>query len=85
MIRALVDEGLLFLAPFAVFALVLLLRRRQVLHGPSWAPNVVWLAMAGLALVLASFLYAGLLERRPTTGFVPTHVENGRVVPGQFK
>ena len=85
MIRVFLDEGLIFIAPFAVFALVLLLRRQQVLHGPSWAPNVVWLAIAGLGLVLASFLYAGLLEHRPISGFVPTHIENGRVVPGEFK
>lgn len=85
MIRAVLDEGLIFIAPFVVFAIVLLLRREQVLHAPSWTPNVIWLAMAGLGLVLASFLYAGLFEARPQTGFEPTHVENGQVVPGRFR
>lgn len=85
MIRAVLDEGFIFLAPFVVFALVLLLRRQQILHAPSWTPNVVWLSLAGLVLVLGSFLYAGFLEPRPTTGFEPTHMENGRVVPGRFR
>lgn len=85
MIRAVFDEGAIFLAPFVLFAIVLMLRREQVLHLPSWTPNVVWLAICGLVLVLASFLLTGFFERRPLSGFEPTHIENGQVVPGRFR
>lgn len=85
MIRVILEEGGIFLAPFVLFAVVLLLRRQQILHLPSWSPNIVWLAMAGLVLVLASFLDAGFFEPRPMSGFEPTHVENGQVVPGRFR
>ena len=84
MIRAFLEEGLLFLAPFACFALVLLAMRRNLLHPQSWSGPGPWLGMAGLLLVLASFVYAGLFGERHTGSFEPTHVENGRVVPGRF-
>ena len=84
MIRALVEELGLFLIPFAAFALVLVATRRRLLHPEHWSRSSTWLAMAGLALVFASFLYAGL-EPRPMSGFEPTHLEGGRVVPGRFR
>ncbi|MDB5559465.1 MAG: putative rane protein [Enterovirga sp.] len=84
MIRVILTEGLLFLLPFAAFALLLLLQRRRVLDIEHWSGPVVWLAMAGLALVLASFLYKGFLADRPEGGFEPTHMENGQLVPGRF-
>jgi hypothetical protein len=55
-----------------------------VLDIEHWSGPVVWLAMAGLALVLASFLYKGFLADRPEGGFEPTHMENGQLVPGRF-
>lgn len=83
MIRALIDEMGLFLIPFAVFAFVLVVTRRKLFHLDHWSRSSTWLAIAGLALVFASFLYAGL-EPRPMSGFEPTHLEGGRVVPGRF-
>lgn len=85
MIRALIEGILLFLLPFAGFAVLLFLQRRRVLHLQAWSSTSAWLAMAGLILVLASFVATGLLADRPQAGFEPTHMENGRVVPGRFR
>lgn len=83
MIRSLVDELGLFLIPFAVYAVLLIATRRKLLHLDTWSRSSTWLAIAGLAIVFASFLYAGL-EQRPMSGFEPTHMQDGRVVPGRF-
>lgn len=84
MIRALVDELGLFLIPFAVYAVMLVATRRKLLHLDTWSRSSTWLAIAGLALAFVSFLYAGVASR-PMSGFEPTHLENGRVVPGRFR
>lgn len=83
MIRALIDELGLFLIPFAAFAVLLIVTRRKLLHRGTWSRSSTWLAIAGLVLVFASFLYAGL-EPRPMSGFEPTHMQGGRIVPGRF-
>ena len=85
MIRLVAAEGLLLLLPFGVFAGLLLLQRRRVLAIESWSAHAVSLATIGLGLFLASFLYKGLIAERPMTGFQPTHMENGQVVPGRFR
>ncbi|MCB8821616.1 DUF6111 family protein [Microvirga rosea] len=85
MTRAFLDELLLFLLPFAVFALYLVILRRNPLAWASWNAHVSWVGIAGLILVIASLVLGGLLAERHTGAFVPTHMENGRVVPGQFK
>ena len=85
MTRAIIQEALLFLLPFAAFALYLVVLRRNPLAWSSWSAHVSWVAIAGLAVVIASLVLGGLLAERHTGAFVPTHVENGRVVPGQFK
>lgn len=84
MTRALAESALLFLMPFAAFALLLLLQRRDVLHLEHWSRGGTWLAAAGLILVIAAFLLRGFLADRPEAGFEPTHIENGRLVPGRF-
>ena len=85
MTRAIIQELLLFLLPFIAFAAYLLIRRRNPLAWSSWSAQSVWLTIAGLAIVVVSLLTAGLVAPRHTGDFVPTHLENGRVVPGQFK
>ena len=85
MVRVLLTEGLLFLLPFAAFAMLLVLQRRRVLDIEHWSKATVWLVMAGCVFVLASFLYKGFFAERPESGFEPTHMENGRLVPGRFK
>ncbi|HEY8566233.1 MAG TPA: DUF6111 family protein [Beijerinckiaceae bacterium] len=85
MSRVIFEEAVLFLAPFLLFGLYLVLRRRNPFHGSEWEGKVGWLLIAGLAIVVTSLLLTGIFAGRSTGQFVPTHIENGRVVPGQFR
>lgn len=85
MIRAVAAEVILFLLPFVLFALFLVLRRRNPLRWEAWSDQAVYLVGAGLVLAIASLLYAGVAGERRSGSFEPTHIENGRVVPGRFQ
>ena len=85
MTRAVVQELLLFLLPFVLFAIYLIILRRNPLVWSHWSSQSVWLTIAGLAIVVVSLVAAGLMADRQTGAFEPTHLENGQVVPGRFK
>jgi hypothetical protein len=85
MTRAIIQELVLFLLPFVAFALYLVVRRRNPLLWSSWSAESVRLVIAGLTCVVISLLVAGILAERQTGTYVPSHMENGRIVPGQFK
>lgn len=85
MIRALVEEGLLFLLPFAVFALYLVARRRNPFDWDHWTDRTAWLVIAGLGIAVGSLLYAGIASERRNDGYRPPHLENGQLVPGAFR
>ncbi len=84
MLRTLIEEFLLFVLPFCLFAGYLVVRRRNPFDVEHWSGHLFWLSVVGLLLGIASFIYAGLVAPRHTGAFVPPHVENGRLVPGQF-
>jgi hypothetical protein len=85
MIRVIFTRILLFLLPFALYAIYLFLLR--------WRPNVArpatpWTALfiAGLALVVLSFVVLGLTEGESTQGvYIPPHAVNGKVIPGHVE
>jgi Family of unknown function (DUF6111) len=85
MLRAIIEEALLFLIPFALFALYLVLRKRNPFHLSHWSDQAFWLVLTGLIFAGAALLYTGLTAERHKGAFDPTHIENGRVVPGQFR
>ncbi|GGC80638.1 DUF6111 family protein [Chelatococcus reniformis] len=85
MSRALFEELMLFLIPFAAFALYLAVRRRNPLTREPWRGHVPWLALVGLGFAIGSLVLTGLLEPRRSGSYVPPHVENGKLVPGQFQ
>ena len=85
MIRAFLGEALLFLVPFAFFALFLVIQRRNPLIWSHWSGPSFYLLAAGLGLIVASLVYGGITADRREGPFVPTHMENGRVVPGRFQ
>jgi len=85
MIRAFSEELLLFLIPFALFAAYLVARRRRILSWASWSDQSLWLVISGLALVILTLLVTGITADRQTGAFRPSHVENGRIVPGEFR
>jgi hypothetical protein len=85
MIRIVLTRLALILLPFALNGLYLLLLR--------WRPNAVrpqtpWtpLFIAGLSLVILSFLVLGLTEGDSTKGvYIPPHVVDGKIVPGHIE
>ena len=85
MTRAVIQGLVLFLLPFVLFAVYLVVRRRNPLLWSHWSDQSLWLTIAGLGFVVISLLATGLLVERQTGTYVPTHVENGRVVPGHFE
>lgn len=87
MLRPLLTELVLFLAPFAGYALFLWATRAGVLHPDSWSWAILgWLSAAALALMIGSFiLIAQFTGAPPGSTYVPAHVENGRFVPGTLK
>jgi uncharacterized membrane protein len=85
MTRALLSETLLFFLPFVAFALYLIFRRRNLFAWAAWSDQAAWLTIAGLACAILALLFTGLTADRQSGAFRPTHVEKGRVVPGQFQ
>jgi|EndMetStandDraft_8_1072994.scaffolds.fasta_scaffold772941_2 uncharacterized protein DUF6111 len=85
MTRAVIQGLVLFLLPFVLFAVYLVVRRRNPLLWSHWSDQSLWLTIAGLGFVVISLIATGLLAERQTGTYVPTHVENGRVVPGHFE
>lgn len=82
--RSIIEEFLLFVLPFAVFASYLVLRRRNPFDVEHWQGRVFWLSVAGLLLGIAALVLAGVTAERHTGGYEPPHLEGGRLVPGQF-
>ena len=85
MIRAIFGEALLFFLPFALFALFLILNRRNPLRLAAWSESTAWLVIAGLACVVAALVFTGVTSERQTGAFQPPHMEDGRLVPGRFR
>lgn len=85
MTRAILVELLFFLLPFIAFGAYLVIRRRNPFDGEAWKGPRAWLAIAGLVCVIASLIWTGVTAERTDHGFRPTHVEDGKVVPGQFR
>jgi hypothetical protein len=85
MLRRVIEEFGLFLIPFALFLVYLLLVGRNPLRLVHWTPQLLRLVLLGLAVVIGTLVYDGLFSERREDGYVPAHMENGRLVPGQFK
>jgi hypothetical protein len=87
MIRPILTELALFLAPFAAYALFLWATQAGVLDAKSWRlPTLGWLAVAAFGLMVGSFiLIAQFSGAPPGSTYVPAHMENGKFVPGAMK
>jgi len=85
MARIALLEILLFLLPFAAFALYLVLSRRGVSRAAVSA-RALWLAAAGLLLVVGSLALLAGFSGEPTDGvYVPPHYKDGVLVPGHIE
>lgn len=87
MIRPVLTEVLLFLAPFAIYAAFLIATRNGAFTMSSWNPRVlgVLTVIALLLLFGGFFLLARHSEYPAGSKYVPPHMENGKLIPGQFK
>lgn len=83
MVRIGFTELVLFLAPFALYALFLGATRTGVLEPKSWpVSRLIWLGICAFALVIGSFVYfANYTGAPPGSAYVPAHMENGKLVP----
>lgn len=84
MIRPVLLEVLLFVAPFAVYAVFLWATRAGVLHPKSWPlQRVIVLAIAALVLMIVSFVVMSQFGGAPPgSTYVPAHIDDGKFVPG---
>jgi len=87
MIRPVLTEFVLFLAPFVLYAVFLWATRAGVLDLKSWPlARVAWLAIVALVLVVGSFVFFAHFTGAPVgSTYVPAHLENGKFVPGTTK
>lgn len=86
MARSLLESLGLFAAPFFLYALFLIYRARHPLVVAHWSRGALsWLTLAGLALAISGFLYAGFFGARSSGVYVPAHMDHGRLTPGQFQ
>jgi hypothetical protein len=83
--RAFVETALLFLTPFLAYALFHLLQQRWPFVSELWHGRILSrLTIAGLVLAIAGMVTLGV-TRTERGAYVPAHVENGRLVPGEFR
>jgi hypothetical protein len=87
MIRPVFTEIALFLVPFVVYAVFLWATRAGVLDPASWSlPRLAWLLIAALSLMVGSVvMLAQFGGAPPRSTYVPAHVDDGKLRPGQTK
>ena len=86
MIRPVFTELALFLIPFALYALyVWATKTGGVLDRGNWpTAHVIWLLIAAFFCVIISFVVlAHWGGSPPNSTYVPAHIENGKLVPGE--
>jgi hypothetical protein len=87
MIRPAFTEILIFLIPFAVYAVFLLATRSGLMLQSSWPVHIIAkLVIGSFLLVIVSFiLLAHFSGAPPSSTYIPAHIENGKFVPGVEK
>jgi hypothetical protein len=84
MIRPVLIEIGLFIAPFVIYAALLVVTAHGVLRPSAWGVRrIAALGIAGFVLMLGSFvIFAQFSGAPPGSTYVPAHIENGKFVPG---
>jgi len=80
-------EILLFVAPFAVYAVYLFATERDARETEHWRRDVLaGLAAAGFLLIIVSLIAFAQFGGPPPGGtYTPAHMNNGVLVPGEIK
>jgi Family of unknown function (DUF6111) len=88
MIRIVIENILLFLLPTAMYVAYMLLTRKRTSAGTiiNDAP-LLWLFVAGAAIVAATLIYYGTITPggRPDQTYTPPRMKDGRIEPGVIK
>jgi hypothetical protein len=87
MIRPALTEIGIFLIPFVVYALFLVLSRSGLLTRSSWPVKIISKLLFGslLLVVLSLVLFVQFSGAPPRSTYFPAHLENGKLVPGVEK
>jgi Family of unknown function (DUF6111) len=86
MAREVLEPLALFLSPFAVYALYLLLRARYPLEVQHWTRGrVSIMTLVGLAAAVLGLIAINAFAPRGRGVYIPAHVENGVLVPGRIE
>jgi DMSO/TMAO reductase YedYZ heme-binding membrane subunit len=84
MIRPILIEIGLFIAPFVIYTALLVVTPKGALQPSAWSiRRVAALGIVGFVLMLGSFvIFAQFSGVPPGSTYVPAHIENGKFVPG---
>ena len=87
MLRLILEIALPLLTPIALYGVWSHFdARRRGTRMPGWEEgHWFWAALLGAALAAASLVWLGESGDRGKGEYIPPRVENGKVVPGQFK
>jgi len=87
MIRPVLTEFAIFIAPFVAYAIYLFVTKSGVLARSSWPPKVLAsLAIAAMVLMIGSFvIMAHFSGAPPGSTYEPARMEDGRLVLGQTR
>jgi Family of unknown function (DUF6111) len=84
--RNVVEPLALFLSPFAVYALYLVVRARYPFKVEHWTrERASVMTLVGLAAAVLGLVAVNAFAPRGRGVYVPAHVENGVLVPGRFE
>lgn len=84
--RAVLEPVAFFLSPFLAYAVFLGLSRRYPLAPDHWTRGAFsTLGLIGLLVAAVGMLFLGIFAERHSGGYVPAHIENGKLVPGHMQ
>jgi Family of unknown function (DUF6111) len=84
--RNVLESLALFLSPFAVYALYLVLRARYPFEVEHWTRGrVSIMTLIGLAAAVLGLVALNAFAPRGRGVYIPAHVENGVLVPGRIE
>jgi hypothetical protein len=84
--RNVVESLALFLSPFAVYALYLVLRARYPLKAEHWTRGrASVMTLIGLGAAVLGLVAINAFAPRGRGVYIPAHVENGVLVPGRIE
>lgn len=88
MIRAVIENILLFLLPAAIYVVYVMLIRRSGAGGTTVLADapLIWLFVAGAVLVVGTLVFYGSTSGgKPGQVYTPPRMKDGRIEPGHMR